>query len=129
MSFKGKNITDRLHYCREQFNNVIQHNQRTRVSDKPGLEKVVEVHINRTHGAMECKFVNKDTSVCTPTISSPRPSGVDVQAYKDGFSHFLGNSELSPREYDVFPLVDKLNNSPNVEQLNDIISSICTLFN
>jgi len=129
MSFKGKNIMDRFHYCREQFYNVIHHNQRTRMSDFPGLEKVVEVHINRTHGAMECKFVNKDTSVCTPTISTPRPLGVDVQAYKDGFSHFLGNSELPARELDVFPLVEKLNNSPSVEQLNDIICSICILFN
>jgi len=100
-----------------------------RILDFPGQEKVVEVHINPIHRGLECKFVNRDTSVCTPTISSPKPLGVDVHVYKDSFSHFLGNSELPARELDVFPLVDKLNNSPDVEQLNDIISSICTLFN
>lgn len=95
----------------------------------PGSEKVIEVHINRTHGTIECKFVNKDTSVCIQTVSSPTPSGVDEQQYKDNFVHIFGNSELSPDELDVLPFIEKINNSPNIEELDTIISSICTLFN
>jgi len=49
--------------------------------------KVIEVHFNTTHGGIECKFVNQDTSLLITTISSPTPYGVDEQEYIKGFYH------------------------------------------
>jgi len=129
MSFKGHSSVDQYHFCRNEFASLGSYNQKVRKSGFAGSDKVVEVHSNTTHGGIECKFVNKDTSVCIETVSSPTPSGVDEQDYKDNFVQIFGNSELSPDALDVFPFIEKINNTPDIEQLDIIISSICTLFN
>lgn len=120
---------DQRRYCWLEFHMLRLHNLRVRRLGFPGSEKVVEVHSNTTHGGIECRLVNRDTSVCRQTVSSPTPSGVDKQDYEDNFVQIFGNSELSPDELDVLPFIEKINNSPNIEQLDSIISSICTLFN
>ena len=90
--------------------------------------KVIEVHSNTTHGSLECKFVNQNTSLLRTTISYPTPDGVEEQEYRKGFNHIFGNSELLPNEIYAFPWVETANNTPTLSQLYDIISSICILF-
>lgn len=127
--FKGKNFYDNIRYCRPEFENIIRHNQQIRDTNFADGGKVIEVHSNSAFGSIDCRFVNQDTSLLhTIVSSSPTPSNVEEEEYRDGFNHMLGNSELLPGETDVFPLIEITKYAPSLAQLDDIITSIPMLF-
>jgi len=128
-SFKGNNYNDNIRFCRPEFEKIIRHNLQIRNTNFAEGGKVIEVHSNSAFGSIDCRFVNKDTSLLhTIVSSSPTPSNVEEEEYRDGFNHMLGNSELLPGETDVFPLIEITKYAPSLAQLDDIITSIPMLF-
>ena len=128
-SFKGNNYNDNIRFCRSEFEKIIRHNLQIRNTNFAEGGKVVEVHSNSAFGSIDCRFVNQDTSLLhTIVSSSPTPSNVEEEEYRDGFNHMLGNSELLPGETDVFPLIEITKYAPSLAQLDDIITSIPMLF-
>lgn len=131
----------------KQFRNIADYNKRVRVSQFINEGKTIEVHTNETHGGLECKFVNQKTEVEIDTIRSSIPEGVTESDFSEGFNPLFGNSELSAHELDDLPwdssehhdaaeamasvasVIEKIKTAAELAQLEDIVTSVSTLFN